>query len=65
MQNKYRVVYAGGIGRLYKTYFKSYDVALAYFNRASSKLHPYGYVELQELELGAYLTVEQTVGGAI
>lgn len=64
-QSKYRVVYAGGVGRLHKTYFKSYDVALAYFSRASSRLHPYGYAEIQELDGGAYLTVDQAFGGAL
>lgn len=65
MQMQYRVVFAGGVGRLHKTYFKSYDVAAAYFRSASYKLHPYGYAELQELDHGAYLTVEQATGGAL
>ncbi len=59
----YRVVTAGGVGRLHKTYFKNYTHALNYFIRASRSLHPYGYAELQELERGAWLTNEQTAGG--
>lgn len=65
MQPQYRVVTVGGVSRLHKTYFKSYDVALAFFCRASRKLHPYGYAELQELDKGAYVTVEQNMGGGI
>lgn len=64
-QTQYRVVTAGGVGRLHKTYFKNYTAALTYFSRASRRLHPYGYAELQELDKGAYLTVEQTGGGGL
>lgn len=65
MNNQYRVVTAGGVGRLHKTYFKSHSAALEYFSRAARRLHPYGYAELQELEHGAYLTIEQIAGGGI
>lgn len=62
---QYRVVTAGGVGRLHKTYFRSHTAALAYFSRAARRLHPYGFAELQELDRGAYITVEQAVGGGI
>lgn len=65
MENQYRVVTVGGVGRLHKTYFKNYTSALNYFAQASRRLHPFGYAELQELEAGAYLTVEQAVGKGI
>lgn len=61
-QMQYRVVTAGK-GRLHKTYFKSYDKAMVYFSQISRRLRSNAYAELQELDTGAYLTVEQA-GGA-
>ena len=50
---------------MHKVYFKSYESALALFQSASSKLHPYGYCEIQERDGGAFITIEQATGGAI